>query len=344
MEIILHIGTSKTGTSSIQSSLYEAREKLLQHGILYPDLSNSGISHNFLVTGFISQKFLPRQYQTKLDQGKISLPFDFEKSWKELLNQCSFFEPKKLILSGEYFAFMEYNSCKKFISKLLKLTDLPITVVAYIRRPSSHYNSQIQQKIKASHCLIDPFNYRYKFKNMLLKWLDFDSVSVEPNFFHKAHLKGNDVIYDFWSKYIQKKPFLDSKIYTNTSISAESAYILWDFRRRFYSQEDGLFRAPSNRLLKDLINLENIESIKTNKFELKQQLLNIVDSNHLEDIQWFEEQYKTSLDISTVNPPNTLNFDPNDLSNNLENLDMNSVYEIMQCLIHRNYDIITNQK
>lgn len=59
MRIILHIGTGKTGTSSIQESLFRAREKLLENGILYPD-----------IPGFTNQNFLamaaaqgvPREY------------------------------------------------------------------------------------------------------------------------------------------------------------------------------------------------------------------------------------------------------------------------------------------
>lgn len=56
MHVIVHIGTHKTGTSSIQQSLFDARDELLKHGILYPesgrpDDSYTRTGHHLLAWG-----------------------------------------------------------------------------------------------------------------------------------------------------------------------------------------------------------------------------------------------------------------------------------------------------
>lgn len=48
--LILHFGTPKTGTSSIQATLWSNRELLKDHGILYPSNVSSEKRHQYLVT------------------------------------------------------------------------------------------------------------------------------------------------------------------------------------------------------------------------------------------------------------------------------------------------------
>ena len=47
--IFLHIGIWKTGTTTIQKTLYQNREILLEKGVCYPDLS---YNHTFLASTF----------------------------------------------------------------------------------------------------------------------------------------------------------------------------------------------------------------------------------------------------------------------------------------------------
>ncbi|MGV6852729.1 MAG: hypothetical protein ACWA5R_11220, partial [bacterium] len=47
-KVILHIGTPKTGTSSIQRWLYQHSETLLELGILYPRTGRQGVAHHLI--------------------------------------------------------------------------------------------------------------------------------------------------------------------------------------------------------------------------------------------------------------------------------------------------------
>ncbi|QYX56870.1 hypothetical protein K1T73_00155 [Roseovarius sp. SCSIO 43702] len=66
--LVLHIGTHKTGTTTVQNALHANREALAAHGVLYPDLSPHTGHHGFL-TDWIA---LPAAYR-KLGGGKAGL-------------------------------------------------------------------------------------------------------------------------------------------------------------------------------------------------------------------------------------------------------------------------------
>ncbi len=42
MKIVVHMGLTKTGTTSIQTSLHAARSALAAHSVLYPDGGRGG--------------------------------------------------------------------------------------------------------------------------------------------------------------------------------------------------------------------------------------------------------------------------------------------------------------
>ena len=54
MKAIIHIGTLKTGSTSIQNSLFSNRELLLNRGIIYPDIG-SNFQHWGLFTAFMDE-------------------------------------------------------------------------------------------------------------------------------------------------------------------------------------------------------------------------------------------------------------------------------------------------
>ncbi|MEM9770727.1 MAG: hypothetical protein AAF889_03855, partial [Cyanobacteria bacterium P01_D01_bin.73] len=60
MEIIVHIGMPKTGTTALQKSLAHSRELLKDNGILYPEGFLYEDEHRELVGGLRSRKNLPR--------------------------------------------------------------------------------------------------------------------------------------------------------------------------------------------------------------------------------------------------------------------------------------------
>ena len=60
-EIILHVGTHKTGTTTIQDTLFHNRELLRARGVVYPRIGLIAPHHN-LVTRWID---LPLQFRAR---------------------------------------------------------------------------------------------------------------------------------------------------------------------------------------------------------------------------------------------------------------------------------------
>ena len=141
------------------------------------------------------------------------------------------------------------------------------------------------------------------------------------------------------SKYIEEIPFDEiSEVNANVSLSAESAYILWDFRRKFYSQKDNIFLPESNKLLNDLQDIEKTQKIPVHKFAIKKAIANLVDRNNLEDIHWLQEKYGLSLGVPNhVIQQDSSEFESDNLYDYLDTIDFDSIYKIMQYIIVRHY-------
>jgi len=73
--LILHIGTHKTATTTIQNSFHANRKLLAQHGLIYPDLGRAA-GHHGLVTDWID---LPANYH--YPQGAAA-------AWQQVVVQC----------------------------------------------------------------------------------------------------------------------------------------------------------------------------------------------------------------------------------------------------------------
>lgn len=251
MRIILHIGTGKTGTSSIQESLFRAREKLLENGILYPD-----------IPGFTNQNFLamaaaqgvPREYQAKLGYDLETLIQESKKCWDMVKSDTEKAEAKTVILSGEYFfshgspTFWKNLISTKFGHKA------EIEAICYVRAVESYYISAIQQYIKGGHNIHYP--YTLPLFDRLEKWNKSGRLTVRE--FSKGKLIDGDVISDFLEtcELGQDIVPLNARKRVNETISAESMSIIVDYRRTLHAESENKFMPDSSLLFRRLRQIE----------------------------------------------------------------------------------------
>jgi hypothetical protein len=111
MDLLLHVGLHKTGTSAAQQLLHSKSADLKDHGILYPDSGIYGI-HHALIPGCLipEHPFLDRvQRSRNLD--------DYIDSLQAETSQC---DPALTIISSEVFGeiLTDGNACLRLISKL----------------------------------------------------------------------------------------------------------------------------------------------------------------------------------------------------------------------------------
>ncbi|HFU74880.1 MAG TPA: hypothetical protein ENK66_01405 [Arcobacter sp.] len=143
-KIILHIGSEKTGTSTIQEWFVKQRSSLLQHGILYPK-SPGYMSHVKLAIYASNEPFNKELHQLYFPKEKKFSDVDFENELHRELENTS---AETVIFSNEHL-----SSCVRTqaginkLIKLLKYFTSEIQLIFYIRRQDnfwlSHYSTEV---------------------------------------------------------------------------------------------------------------------------------------------------------------------------------------------------------
>jgi hypothetical protein len=252
-KLLLHIGTPKTATTTIQKTLNDYAKENLIEGFIYPDFGS--VNHHDLMVLFKSYDRIPRSLKGKYpnlksyEEGRLNL----KKSFNNL-----FLNSNNVLLSTEYFFTMNQEEINNLKNELSYVKDLEIMICIYVRDPLSYYVSYVQQYCKASKNIPNPIKFRYNFKSIILKWEEyFPNIMVKP--FSKEKFLNGCIVQDFMQVVnaffdIKCELSLNTKA-SNESLSLEALYILIFYRRYFYSDEDNVFYPDSNRLINLMLNL-----------------------------------------------------------------------------------------
>ena len=322
MRLILHIGSDKTGTTSIQKALSLKRNYLAQQGVLYPQLENSN-NHNLLAVGFSGDgQHQPRRLVRRYGSADAVLSAS-KNAWLTIKQQLEQNDFHTVILSGEHFLGLDRHH-ELVEQNMRTFPDLESTqIVAYLRRPSSHYVARLQQGLKAEHNIFVP--ERMVYSKRLAAWESVGNLQVRE--FNKATLHSRDVVQDFWTKTLGSWPLPPgtSPIRTNRSLSAEGLYLLQRFRQTRYPDNGGIFYRDSDQLLKRTLQIEesNVRNVSFTRLRLHRDIRNYIDySTH--DNKLLLEKFGFQFDfLKREKPPRT--FDLPDLREPLQLTDIVSV-------------------
>lgn len=272
---LLHIGSNKTGTTSIQSAFYRNKQKLEKQGFTYP--GDEFCHHKFYFTTKQEESCWPRQFK--------GIPYD---QLQDMITQYLLSVANDLqkdipfhIISSEYLFRSDADAVRNVVEFLSDFVD-EIEVYAFVRAPVPYYNSRQQQIIKASHQIISPKCFRYEFKAVLETWVKHAKVNVidydkdADSLSRLAEAMGVDISH---FKTSQKK---------NESLSIEQMLLLEKIQRNVYSDQDDTFKH----------HLGLIHQIKTDqetKPTLKNGVAEIIEENHEQDLVWLKEEYVIDL-------------------------------------------------
>lgn len=130
MQLIIHLGTEKTGTTSIQQFLTENPDLLEGLGVSYLNAFRKGISHNFLTR-------LLRKGEIDFVRRKVAL--ELEKSSQETF-----------LISSEtaYGDVATQQILSALTPDALKQPDLSVTCVLYVRRQDLYLEAISKQRAK----------------------------------------------------------------------------------------------------------------------------------------------------------------------------------------------------
>jgi hypothetical protein len=242
VELILHIGDGKCGSTSIHASLFDAHDLLLENKILYlaPERLVGHSYYLSLMGNDIGGDIREQKYLAKENIKNINIALRK-------------FEPKHLIISSELFFYFDVQRLWSFLTDALEADITATHVTAYVRCPASRYLSGMQQRLARYRAIIPPGKFKRDTAEALLLWSQFTkNGSISIGLFDRKFLKGGSVVADFCSivsSISGKNELILPEAIENTSLSAEQSIVLQNFRTDFLSHVDGKFVEQCNRLI-----------------------------------------------------------------------------------------------
>lgn len=189
MKIILHIGSEKTGSTSIQSFLYAYRNNLIEKNIYYSNV-NSLENHTFI------NDYINAGQNNSLIRSNIKelLSLDFECAKK---SGCNIFILSSELICTYANTFDKINDLKLFISEYSE----SVEIICYLRPQIDFHLSRIQTMIKGGIYITEkdfwadltPNNYYYNYAEQFKLW---SSVFGESSVNFRPYL-GINVVDDF---------------------------------------------------------------------------------------------------------------------------------------------------
>lgn len=151
--IFLHIGIHKTASSTIQSTFYKERSKLLDYGVLYPVFKvrkNEVFNHSIPFYSLFMEH--PETFIFNIEHGFTSnstlekLHRRYRQQFREQINT---FNGEALVISGEDISLLKVNELNKLKMFILHNThpDVNINIVLICRHPVSWFRSALQMNV-----------------------------------------------------------------------------------------------------------------------------------------------------------------------------------------------------
>jgi hypothetical protein len=230
--IFLHVGTHKTGTSSIQHYLAKNRAALRQKGFVVPPSAGEKNHYN-----------LPLYALSDEDRGALRLTHGlssgdkvraFRKSWLATLKEAaaSWGGDDTLLLSSEHLIHLqapaEFSRLKEVLAAI---GARPVRIVIYLRRQDAYYVSAYAQHIRGGST--DAWLSNESFDHLVLDYrvlLDrwggaFGTENLCVRVFERSQLTGNDAVVDFLS-FVGCPGIQGSTVEKNVSLDARSTEFL----------------------------------------------------------------------------------------------------------------------
>jgi hypothetical protein len=230
----LHIGTEKTGSTSIQRTLAALRTKLQQEGFLFPKGLGAPDGHRMLATYALDDE--------RLDDGRRK----FKLLTKDALSQhrtevqgefarlAALHAGKHLILSSEH-CHSRLTRVQEVsrLGRLIRQHSETVDVVVYIRPQHELAASLYSTALRVGHVNfplipevkdVQPY---YDYKSLLDRWSEvFGRESVHPKIYDKKGLLDGDVVADFFDFVGANLPKSDKVVVSNTNLSGEAQAFL----------------------------------------------------------------------------------------------------------------------
>ena len=310
----LHIGTQKTGSTSIQACLVNAQTQGVLGSVCYPQWEDVR-HHNRL-------NLLYRSHGEMVGTMREEFPSNDRRLRRARERYRRFFfgnlqAAGGAIISAESLCGFSPAQVAHFRADLEAVGYRDFHVVLYVRDPADFYLSRTQQMLRAtprdptallsrvhdgagpdSKIIIDPASFVYDFRRAIETW-----EMVFPGRVTVRRFQGGreDVVRDF-ARLLDERMGItlpDITFQLNPTLSAEGMQILEEYRDTFWPGTV-LVKPDAVRLVGYLAN--SSEDIAQTKPVLKEEVAQRIRANHSADARWLLDHYGVDLGLGDVDP------------------------------------------
>jgi hypothetical protein len=206
--LILHIGLSKTGSSSIQRVLAEQRPAMEALGIYYPR-SPGWANHALLPASLVNDPrilwgFHPGTWEGMTQAARLAR---FRTEWDAEIAALPDWAERCVISAEQIGGLLRQQDEVQRLAELLRAHFDPIEVIVYLRRQDQHVASAYSQWLRGG-VLEEPalppggtkIHFEYDYGPLLERYATaFGDAAIRPRIFSRRTLVGGDVIEDFFA-------------------------------------------------------------------------------------------------------------------------------------------------
>jgi len=296
MELILHIGLSKTGTSAIQNFLWKHKDELLRkYNLLYPStgiFSGGGVfAHYFIAWALYRSPEVDQRIRVpSLDVISQNLKYELEKQ-----------QPEAVILSSEFFMQFRGEYLVRLKDFIFNLFD-NLKIIVYLRRQDQWFESSYIQSVKAySSRIFNEFKFSAKMAPIDLEWLldyykllsrwkqAFPEAEIIPRIYDRKLFPDGNVILDFLSVLgIDMPEAREYKIEVNPSLSHLSTLVM-----RRINEEFDLSPEDHGKVVNYLLQLDKKEGSPIKTFFTLQERIEFLERFRESNEKLFREYFGT---------------------------------------------------
>ena len=217
-QIVIHIGTPKTGTTAIQNALFAHEEALVDRGILFLKSGRHRAAHNDLSTA------IARHGQEHSFAAALS---------EEIERVQSEHPAARLLLSSEMFTLLPPEH---FRDALPQIAPMQKRVVVYLRRQDAYAEAFYKQRLKngrislSFHAFLDSEECQIitNYPALLRGWQKcFSDADIVPRVYDRSLFPGGNITSDFAQVLGLEADGLDhNNRDTNTSPGADAIMVM----------------------------------------------------------------------------------------------------------------------
>jgi len=240
LKIILHIGTEKTGTTSIQKFLNTNKRLLSKNGVVSAsEFFLKNVSNNFELV-LASNPDPGNLLRFRKSEFQL-FRHDIKSRIAELVTVSDRTGKGTVVFSSEHMSSRLVDVSHIEALKLLFPATCDITIIIYLRRQDELFLGSMAEAIKQGRKNLkfvdplrriddNPYGHRYYNYNLLLsRWAEVfgkGNIIVRP--FERSQLRGRDITEDFYTFVSHDSSFSDYKKVpkANQRLSAQALYIM----------------------------------------------------------------------------------------------------------------------